>query len=256
METVFISELKPFLDAITENMELYVPKKSGEHYIFTKYKSVAENPVELNNIRACMPVKEFLFPVCELAATYPAATEPEKIKPFAVFGLKDCDLRSIKILDKVFAEKELQDPFYIARRENMFIISSDCSTPADSCFCNLFGGQGFSPDGFDLNISAVRDGFIIEAGSSKGKRFIEEHSGLFAEVSESLLAELQTNRSVTEEQLKQNNTDFELNGTIKQIVQNNQESEIFDAEAKNCVECQACTRVYEGLSHLSLFLPL
>jgi ferredoxin len=243
METVFISKLKPFLDAVAENMVLYVPKKNGEHYIFTKYESAAENPVELNNIRTCMPVKEFLFPVRELAATYPAAAEPEKIKPFAVFGLKDCDLQAIKVLDKVFAEEDLQDPFYISRRENMFIISSDCSTPADSCFCNLLGGQGFSTDGFDLNISAVSDGFIIEAGSSKGTRFIEEHSQLFAEVPENLLAERQANRTTTEEQLKQNNTDFELNGTIRDIVQNNRESEIFDAEAKNCIECQACTRV-------------
>lgn len=126
METVFISELKPFLDAVVEQMVLYVPKKSGEHYIYIKYDPSSTKAVEFNNIRTCTPIKEFLFPLCELAAIFPEPLEPEEVKPFAVFGLKDCDLRSIEILDKVFLEEEFEDPFYVARREKMFVISSDC----------------------------------------------------------------------------------------------------------------------------------
>jgi hypothetical protein len=97
--------------------------------------------VEFNNIRTCTPVKEFLFPLRELAAVFPEPFEPKEIKPFAVFGLKDCDLRSIEILDKVFTEEEFEDPFYVSRREKMFIISSDCFEPAESCFCNVLDGN-------------------------------------------------------------------------------------------------------------------
>ena len=45
METVFISKLNPFLDAVAEQMDLYVPKKSGEHYIYSRYDAGAESPV-------------------------------------------------------------------------------------------------------------------------------------------------------------------------------------------------------------------
>ena len=128
METLFTSELKPLLDAVADQMELYVPKKSGEFYVFQKYDPVVEQPVEFNNIRACTPVKEFLFPMREIAAVFPESAEPEQVKPFALFGLKECDLRSIEILDKVFLEEEFEDPFYVKRRENMFIITSDCLT--------------------------------------------------------------------------------------------------------------------------------
>ena len=116
MKTVFISKLKPLLDAVADEMELYVPKKSGEpnpsegrgeHYIYSKYEPSAKTAVEVNNIRTCVPAKEFLFPVRELAATFPDSLKLKTdIKPFAVFGLKDCDLRSIEILDKVFLEEE------------------------------------------------------------------------------------------------------------------------------------------------------
>ena len=243
MKTVFISALKPFLDAVAEQMELYIPKKTGEHYIYSRYDPSAEMSVEFNNIRPCTPIKEFLFPMCELAAIFPDPLEPEDIKPFAVFGLKDCDLRSIEILDKVFTEEEFRDPFYMKRRENMFIISSDCFDPGENCFCSLFDGRPFARSGFDLNVSKMRNGFIIEAGSQKGQDFIEKRSQFFTDVPETLLAERDENRARTQKQLEQNNAKYQLDAPIKEILENSQDSEIFDVEAKNCVECQACTRI-------------
>jgi ferredoxin len=243
MEIVFISKLKPFFDAVAEQMDLYVPKKSGEHYIYDKYDSSVEMPLEFNNIRACTPVKEFLFPLRELAAVFPESFEPEDIKPFAVFGLKECDLRSIEILDKVFADEEFRDPFYVRRRDNMFIISSDCFEPGESCFCNLFEGRGFARSGFDLNVSRIRDGFVIEAGSQKGRDLKETHSQLFTNVPEELLVERDKNRAQIQKQLEQNNADLKFDAPVKEIVESGQDSEVFDVEAQNCVECQACTRV-------------
>jgi len=243
METVFISKLKPFLDAVAERMDLYVPKKAGDYYVYSKYDPSAEMPAEFNNIRTCTPVKEFLFPLRELAAVFPEAAEPEEVQPFAVLGLKDCDLCSIEILDKVFAEEEFKDPFYVSRRRNMFIISSDCSEPGQSCFCNVFDGKPFAEGGFDLNISQVRDGFVIEVGSEKGKDFIEKHSRLFTKVPALLLTERDENRAKTQNQLDQNNAELRFDTPIKEIVQNSQDSDVFDVEAKTCVECQACTRI-------------
>ena len=243
MKPVFISKLKPFLDAVAEQMALYVPKKTGQHYTYNKYDPDAEIPVELNNIRTCTTVKEFLFPVCELAAVFPKPTEPEEIKPFAVFGLKECDLRSIEILDKVFAEEEFQDTLYMKRRENMFIISSDCFDPNKSCFCNFFNSKAFAQKGFDLNISKIRDGFIVEAGSDKGEDFIEKHSQLFNDVPETLLAERDENRKKTQKLLEENNAEYQLNVPIKEITESSWDSDVFDVEAKDCVECQACTRI-------------
>ncbi len=243
MEAVFISKLKPLLDAVAKQMELYVPKKSGEHYVYSRYDAGAESPVDFNNIRTCMPIKEFLFPVCELAAVFPEPVEPEEIKPFAILGLKDCDLRSIEILDKVFLEEEFRDPFYVARREKMFIISSDCFEPAESCCCDLFGGQPFAQSGFDLNVSKARDGFIIEADSQKGQDFIQKHYQLFTDVPETLLAERDENRARTQKQLEQNNAEYKLDAPVNEVIENSPDSDVFDIESQKCVECQACTRI-------------
>ncbi|MHC4396079.1 MAG: 4Fe-4S dicluster domain-containing protein [Planctomycetota bacterium] len=242
METVFISKLKALLDAVAEEMALYVPKKAGEHYVYSRY-AATDDTVEFNNIRTCTPIKEFLMPACELASVSPEPLEAKKIEPFAVFGLKECDLHSIEILDKVFIEEDFKDPFYVSRRESMFIISSDCSEPGQSCFCNLFDGQAFAQGGFDLNISKVQDGFIIEIGSDKGKELIAKHSRLFTDVPESSLSERDENRAKTQAQLEQNNAELKFDAAIREIVDNSGESDVFDEEAKTCIECQACTRI-------------
>jgi len=243
MEKVFISKLKPFLDAVAEQMDIYVPKKSGQHYVFSRYDPSASSEVEFNNIRACMPVKEFLFPLRELAAVFPESLEPEDIKPFAVFGLKDCDLRSIEILDKVFLEDEFEDPFYVARRQKMFIISSDCFEPGESCFCNVLDGQPYAESGFDLNVSQVKNGFIVEADSQKGRDFLDKNSNLFTEVPESALNERDKIRAETKKKLQENNAELKFDATIRDIMTETQDCDVYDEEAKTCVECQACTRV-------------
>jgi ferredoxin len=243
MKTVFIRELKGLLDAVAERMELYVPKQAGEYYVFTRYDGPSETPIEYNNIRACTPVKEFLFPLRELAAVFPESAEPEAVKPFAVFGLKDCDLRSIEILDKVFLEEEFEDPFYVSRRKNMFVISTDCFEPGESCFCNVMEGRPYGTRGFDLNVSQVRDGFVIEAGSDKGEEFISKHTQLFTEAPDALLSEREESRSRTQKQLEEQNADLRFESPVKEVVESSEESEVFDIEAQSCIECQACTRI-------------
>jgi len=218
-------------------------KKSGEFYVFSRYDASAGQPVEFNNIRACTPVKDFLFPVRELAAIYPGSIDPQQVKPFGIFGLKDCDIRSLEVLDKVFIEDDFKDPFYVKRRENMFIIASDCFEPSESCFCNVMGGKSFAEKGFDLNISQVQDGFIVETGSEKGEEFIGKHSNLFKAVPENAFQERNKNRETTEKQLAEQNADMKFDCPVREIFDGSEDSEVYDVEAKTCVECQACTRI-------------
>ena len=130
VETVFVSRLKTLLDAIATERKLYTPQLSGQNYIFNQYSPDKE--VEFNSIRPCGPVKEFLFPAVDLAAVYPKPAQSQDVEPFAVFGLKQCDIRSIEVIDKVFIEDEFEDTDYTSRREKMFIIASDCLDVGDS----------------------------------------------------------------------------------------------------------------------------
>jgi len=243
METAFISKLRPLLNTLAETMDVYTPRMVGEHYVCSKYDPVAGADPELSEIRMCTPVKELLLPLRELAAAFPEPAEPRRMKPFAVFGLKACDLRSMEILDKVFLEEGLEDPFYAARREAMFTITSDCGLPGESCFCNLFDGKPYAESGFDLNVSRVNDGFIIQAGSPKGSRFVFAHAELFGDVPDALLSERAKRREATAQKLAESQNALPLDVSVRAAMRAGYDSEVFDEEARTCVECQACTRV-------------
>jgi len=243
MDTVFISRLNTFLNAVAETMPLYVPRQVDDHAVCVRYDPESEPAAEFNAIRACTPVKEFLFPLRELAAVFPEPGAPAEVKPFAVFGLKACDLRSMAILDKVFMEEDFEDVLYIARREKMFVISSDCGDPGASCFCDLLAGQAHPEDGFDLNVSALADGYVVQAGSPKGKRFLSAHISLFGDVPDALLTERRRNRAATQERLERANAAFQLRTPAREVVEQGYESDVFETQAQTCVECQACTRV-------------
>ncbi len=246
METVFVKNLKQLLDAIAGQMTLYVPKKVGEYYSFSRYDPSDSTEPEFNGIRVSSPVKEFLFPLREVAATFGGSEDPsqQKIGPFCVFGLKSCDLRSIRVLDCVFKEDEFLDPSYVARRESMFIITGDCFDPAQTCFCNLFEGRPFAEEGFDLNLSKVKEGFIVEAGSEKGVKFIKDNGPVFTDVPAAATPERDDNRKRAQEQLNEINAQYVLDSPVKEIIEGSScDSPVFDVEAADCVECQACTRV-------------
>ena len=245
METRFVKNLKQLFDTIAGQMTLYVPTKLGEYYSFSQYDPTDSTEPEFNNIRVSSPVKEFLFPMREVAATFGGSqpSSEQKIEPFCIFGLKSCDLQSIKILDCVFTEDEFLDPSYVARRESMFIIAGDCFDPAQTCFCNLFEGQPFAEEGFDLNLSKVKDGFLVEAGSDKGTKFIKDNGRIFTDAPADAAGQRDDNRKRAQARLEEINAQYVLDNPIKDIVEGSYGSPVFDDEAKDCVECQACTRV-------------
>jgi len=244
VETVFISRYERLLDALSREMEVYTPRRVGEYTTFARYDPQAGDAAEVNPVRVCTPAKEFLFPLRELAAVFPAAVEPGPVAPFAVVGLKDCDLQALRILDAVFLEDEqFRDPFYAARREAMFVVSSDCTEPQESCFCVLFGGQVFAKAGFDLNVSPIRDGYLVQPGSPKGAMFVNKYAERFADVPSAALTERDRRRQEAQAQLERLNAEYRLDRPVEQIVEGGQDSPLFDEKAAECVECQACTRI-------------
>ncbi len=244
METVFISRFELLLDALAQETEVYAPRRVGEYSTFARYDPGSPGETEFNPARVCTPAKEFLFPVRERAAALPDPFDPEAARPFAVMGLKDCDLKALRILDCVFLEDdEFRDPFYAARREAMFIVSSDCTEPTDSCCCVLFGGQVFPESGFDLNLSRIRDGYLVQPGSPKGAMFLNRHLDRFAGVPSAALTERQHERQKTTEQIERLNAAYRLDRKVDEIVESGQDAPLFDEMAAECVECQACTRI-------------
>lgn len=86
----------------------------------------------------------------------------------AMIGARACDLSALELQDRHFLEG-VRDPSYAARRRDLFIVAVHCTHPADTCFCASTGDGPRATQGFDLALSELDDGFLLEVGSARGR---------------------------------------------------------------------------------------
>jgi len=98
----------------------------------------------------------------------------EQPAALAVIGVRACDLAALAIHDQHFLHGAVTDPYYRARRERLLLIAVDCSHPAATCFCASTGdGPAVSQD-CDLRLSELEAGFVVRAGSERGRQLLAE----------------------------------------------------------------------------------
>jgi ferredoxin len=130
-------------------------------------------------------------------------------------------------------------------RERCLILSADCTSTLESCFCLALGLPPYPQADFDLNLSEVKGGFLAEAGSERGRKLVGAHSALFQEAPPGLLSEKQRTRSRITEEVRKNLQQFHvpekemLAGAIRKAY----EAPLWREEAQACVECGACNTI-------------
>jgi len=158
-----------------------------------------------------------------------------------IVGVRACELKAIRYLDKVLLDGDFHDPAYEAKRRAMTIVSCDCLDCTDSCFCTLVGGRPFADEGFDINLTGLSDGWVVEVLSDKGHR-------LFATkppraTPEQLEQRDQVRRAMTQ-RIEAQNVRWSLrveDSTPTRLPEAGGEG--WQKFAADCVECGACNTV-------------
>ena len=94
--------------------------------------------------------------------------------PLAVIGVRPCDLAALKLQDQHFLQGDMADPYYGARRRNLFLVAVNCSHPADTCFCASTGDGPAAESGYDLLLDELDDGFLIRFAGEKGREVFDK----------------------------------------------------------------------------------
>lgn len=94
-------------------------------------------------------------------------------QPLAFLGVRACDLAALGIQDKLFLGGLHVDPYYAARGEEMLLIAVNCSYPAATCFCASTGDGPRAGAGFDLALTELEDGFVVDVGSVEGQQLAD-----------------------------------------------------------------------------------
>ena len=164
------------LAAVAKEMDLFLPVQNNGITNFGFWTEDAK--VDLDTLKTVKSPKDAFFPQSEvLYSCYQKANktsiEPAALKdaPFAIFGVRPCDVRAFDVLDRVFLS-EPADVYYAARREHGIVVSLACHEPEDSCFCKTFGIDAAEPQA-DVAMWQVADGYAWEAKTEKGEKLTE-----------------------------------------------------------------------------------
>ena len=193
---------------------------------------------ELNSYRTVDPTKILFYLFRE--KVLPVAQQfPQRI----VLGIKECDLKSIKLLDIALTGSGFIDPVYKAWRDNTLIISSDCYDIHQTCSCNLVDGLPYPTEGFDINISSINGSLILQVGSDKGKEFLENLKKEFTirEANSNELEEITKKRNETLEKLNEKNAHLMTDKNYSEF--RKVDMTLWHEESKTCIGCGACTNI-------------
>lgn len=234
------------LEALQADYEVYVPVKKDKQRFYKKFNQSSDNVV-IGEVRAYEPLKAFFSRAREIVAEdfktdkIPSSTN----KPFAIVGVKACDLKGFKVQDHVFTNHDYKDPFYIRNRQQNLIISADCTSAIETCFCMALGIQPYPREDFDINLSQGKEGFLVEVGSQKAEELLDKHSSLFEEVPDEALSERDGQRNWVAKRVEDNikENDIPHQELYKGVIEKKYESDIWEDEAKTCVECGACNTI-------------
>jgi len=233
-------------EALARNYSVVFPVAKGDRLYFSTSEKNALSDLEIGGARAVDPLKAFFFRCREeVARDFDPENPNEDVRPLCVIGAKACDLKGFAVLDHVFMDPDYGDPTYRRLRESSLIISSDCTSALDTCFCLAVGVEPYPVQDFDLNLSPVDGGFIIETGSERGRGLIRKHPDFFSEPSSEHIAERQKTRAVVADAVRAGIEDAGVpsQDSIYGAVKRNYESEIWNDEAATCVECGACNTI-------------
>lgn len=245
MEYISNNNFKSLLKALKKDYEVFIPVKKDNQRFYKKYTDFTDDIV-IGEVRAFEALKAFYTRAREIVAEDFKADIPHLTdKPFAIVGVKACDLKSFKIQDYVFKDHDYQDPLYIKAREENLIISADCTCAIDTCFCLAVNVQPYPQENFDINLSEVKDGFVVEVCSQKGRALVDKHSSLFEEAKKELISERKEKRAKVVKEVKKNIKDNDIpnQDLYKGVIEKKYESDIWREEAKTCVECGACNAI-------------
>ena len=160
--------------------------------------------------------------------------------PYAVLGIRACDLHAVAIHDRVLRERAHPDAHYEARRKDAFLVTVSCSDPSGTCFCVSMGTGPRADAGFDLALTELlgeRHTFLARAGSERGAEVLERLGSRTAEVGEVRAADAVVERSTQRMGRTMDTTD------IRTLLYENAEHPRWDDVAGRCLSCGNCTMV-------------
>jgi ferredoxin len=159
------------------------------------------------------------------------------IPPVAIIGVRACDLAALALQDAHFLREGRRDAQYARRRERLLLVAVQCAEPAATCFCASTGDGPTPVAGYDLSLAELAEGFVVVAGSDKGRSVLAVLN-LSPATSQQIDAARQQGEAAAAAQTRS------LPGrNLRDALMSRLEHPRWDEVAARCLACGNCTAV-------------
>lgn len=174
-------DMTRFIELLMGAADSFIAPRRTLHgdVVFAEVTSPDEIALDYENTLispACyvLPQREAVF-TYELPEDGPAEIhEPPTPGTQMLFAVRPCDVAAIEYLDRFFIGGKFRDDSYSARRSGTTIIALGCLEPQnDACWCTCSHAGPIATSGFDLQLTAVGERYLVEAGSARGEELLE-----------------------------------------------------------------------------------
>jgi sulfhydrogenase subunit beta (sulfur reductase) len=168
-------------------------------------------------------------------------TGSEPAAPYALLGVRSCDLNAVAIHDKVLLGRGYTDVRYADRRAGAFVVAVTCSDPGGTCFCVSMNTGPRPEAGYDLALTEVIDDgghrFVVDVGTARGAEVLAEVASRTAGP-----ADIEAADGVAASAAGRMGRTLDTDG-LKEVLYANAESPRWDDVASRCLACTNCTLV-------------
>ncbi len=171
--------LFPFLEAISEDSDLWAPVKKGDKHVFKLIDDTSQ--IDMDHTRTILPPRKIMLPPqFNMFTATPSTYQSDfsHISKKIIFGLHPCDIQGFLIMDQ-FYRNMFDDPYYTRARDNTLLLGHSC-WPDEHCLCKSTNTHVVE-DGYDLFFTDLEDFYLVWIGSNRGDDLIRKKPEFFDE---------------------------------------------------------------------------
>jgi sulfhydrogenase subunit beta (sulfur reductase) len=168
--------LTEFLTALSDHRQLIGPVQEGSTHNFRPVSDPSE--LDFSYTMTVLPPSKWIYrnqePLLDFQVGDPSSARmPAVAEPIALVGVHPCDIHAIRVMDETLSDTPA-DTAYMERRRRTIIVGYQCQTPCgEHAFC-FDKGTHVAQIGFDIMMSQLENGCILESGSDQGDELMGE----------------------------------------------------------------------------------
>lgn len=236
-------DLKDFFERLTADFVVYGPSKDGHEEAVVPIKVFTD--LDIDHHHARMSPKNQFFPHTEEMFSFDVTTKGSpadgkqaatREQPRVLFAIRPCDARAIWLVDRVFVEEGVKDPYYARRRNKTLVISFACPDPGAACFCSSVGCGPDSETGADLVFTELKDRYHVKKITEQGAQVLDTAG---AKVSPATDEDREEKKGIMDRAREKLGKAFDIGALTRKI--EDFEADHWETLHQKCLGCGVCT---------------